>query len=163
MQKFDNTGWYSLDDYHLISYTLEENHWSERNLKAYLFIDLYYECKLELNYTDRKNKSEKTFSIKRSELISDKIKELISELLKIEKFEIKKNVFYADFSLEGEKNEYFVINHNNRSYNIGFGLFEKKYNPKNKTENLIFELQDEIKLWIEKIYSKIKTTPNKDV
>jgi hypothetical protein len=79
------------------------------------------------------------------------IKTLILELVNQEELQLNYN--YSGFFLEDSNKEHFVLNHGNQSHNVGIGILLNKPTPKNKSEEIFFNLYAEFKDWKETLYS----------
>lgn len=153
IQKIDSTGNYRLHDDYILSYEFSDG-WTERSLRVSFYIDLIYDCKVDICYyqTARRNRDsnfKRQFEIK----VPENIKILIEQLVNQDTLNLKQ--IYADTFMEDSREEHFVINHNKKSHNISIGIREKKI-IKNEAEKIFFKLHDRLEKWREEIYqSKI--------
>ncbi|MBN9338073.1 MAG: hypothetical protein J0I88_09545 [Chryseobacterium sp.] len=158
IQKFDSTGNYVLNEEYILSYGYSDG-WTERSFNIAFFIDIYFDCKIDLSFCLRnlKKKNGTSYSEKIEKQIESQIpieiKNLIVSLINLK--ELKLKYLYADTFMEDSENEHFVINHNEKSHNIGIGILLKKVKPENESENLFLQLHIEFKKWKEDIYKKI--------
>ncbi|OOV17530.1 hypothetical protein BXU10_15705 [Flavobacterium sp. LM4] len=157
IQKFDSTGNYVLNEEYVLSYIYSDG-WTERLFRIAFFIDIYFDCKIDLSFYLRNNKkkNDTSYSQKIEKQIESQIpieiKNLIVSLINLK--ELKLKYLYADTFMEDSKDEHFVINHNEKSHNVGIGIFLKKVKPENESENLFFQLHTEFEKWKEDIYKK---------
>ena len=156
IQKFDSTGNYVLNEEYILSYVYSDG-WTERKLRIAFFIDVYFDCKIDLSFYLINNKKDgASFSQKIAKQIESQIpigiKNLIVSLKNLNELELK--YLYADTFMEDSKDEHFVINHNGKSYNIGIGILHTKVEPENESENLFFQLHTEFEKWKDDIFKK---------
>jgi hypothetical protein len=160
IQKFDSTGNFILNEEYVLSYKYSDG-WTERLFSIAFFVDIYYECKIDLSFylrfINKKNTNLNTQEIERQfeSEIPNEIKNLIISLINLK--ELKLKYLYADTFMEDSGGEHFVINHKNISHNVGIGILTKKLKPENESEELFFQLQKELEKWREEIYKKILT------
>lgn len=158
IQKFDSTGNYVLNEEYILSYIYSDG-WTERSYRIAFFIDMYFECKIDLSFYLRNNKRNNGTSYSKQiekqfeSQIPIEIKNLTESLINLN--ELKLKYLYADTFMEDSGNEHFVINHNEKLHNVGIGILLKKVKPENESENLFFQLHKEFEKWKEDIYKKI--------
>jgi len=142
------TGYFKLHQDYILSYDHDDG-WTQRLLGSGIFIDLIYECKVEIDfYTKNRNKFEKQFECE----IPSEIKNIILEIMNLDHLVLKHN--YADGVMEDFGGQHFVINHNGISHNIGIGFMEKKRQPENPSEKLFFALIDLFDNWLEELFQE---------
>ncbi|SFD64961.1 hypothetical protein [Flavobacterium phragmitis] len=142
------TGYFKLHQDYILSYDHYDG-WTQRLLRAGIYIDIIYECKVEIRfYTKNQDKFEKQFECE----IPSEIKNIISEIMDLDDLVLKHN--YADGVMEDFGDQHFVINNNGISHNIGVGFTEKKRQPENSSEKLFFVLIDLFEKWLEKLYQE---------
>lgn len=158
IQKFDSTGNYILNEEYILSYNYSDG-WTERNFNITFFIDIYFDCKIDLSFylRDLKKRNCTHYSQKIENQIEIQIpleiKNLIVSLMNLNELKLKH--IYADTFMEDSKNEHFVINHNGKSLNVGIGILLKKVETENQSEKIFFQLHSEFEKWKEAIYKKI--------
>ncbi len=159
IQKFDSTGNYALNEEYILSYIYSDSCWNERFYNIAIFVDIYFDCKIDLSFylKNFKKKNNTSYRQKIEKQIESQIpveiKNSIVSLINVN--ELKLKYLYADIFMEDSGNEHFVINHNEKSHNVGIGILLKKVKTENESENLFFQLHKEFEKWKEDIYKKI--------
>lgn len=143
-------GKYILHEDYLLSYDYWDG-WTERFLRMGIYIDIIFECKVDINFskTDKdREKIEKQFECE----LPLEVKAIISEIINLDVLTLKH--YYADMTVEDWGSEDYVINHNGISHNIGIGTILKTPQTQNQSEKLFFTLYDLLDKWREKIYEE---------
>lgn len=154
IQRIDSTGNFKPDEYYILSYLYSDG-WTERSLSANFYIDIYCNSKIEFNFSKWNTVKEflEKFEFQIEIETPIEIKTLILELVNQEELQLNYN--YSDFFLEDSNKEHFVLNHGNQSHNVGIGILLNKPTPKNKSEEIFFNLYAEFKDWKETLYSDL--------
>ncbi|TDX11344.1 hypothetical protein [Flavobacterium sp. S87F.05.LMB.W.Kidney.N] len=150
IRKVDSTGNFKLNHDYVLSYDHFDG-WSERSLGVGIYIDLIFECKVDIDFRTWNRDStryEKQFGCE----VPLEIKNIISELMNLDPLTLK--YYYADMSMDDMSTQHFVINHGGVSHNVGIGILLKKPQPENPSEKLFFDLIELFKKWREKIYQE---------
>lgn len=104
------TGYFKLHQDYILSYDHYDG-WTQRLLRAGIYIDIIYECKVKICfYTKNQDKFEKQFECE----IPSEIKNIISEIMNLDDLVLKHN--YADGVMEDFGDQHFVINNNGISH-----------------------------------------------
>ncbi len=139
-------GKFKLHEDYLLSYNHFDG-WSERLLDLGFYIDIIFDCKVDIVFRKKNFKRfEKQFECK----IPLEIKNIISEILNLDHLELKH--YYSDIFMEDQGFEDYVINHLGKSHNIRIGNLLKKPQPENPSEELFFTLIELFEKWREEIY-----------
>lgn len=150
IRKIDSTGYFKLNEDYLLSYDHFDG-WSERLLGLGIYIDLIFECKVDIHFRTWNRDSdsyEKQFGCE----VPLEIKNIISELMNLDPLTLK--YYYADMSMDDMSTQNFVINHGGVSHNVRIGILLKKPQPENASEKLFFDLLELFEKWREEIYQE---------
>lgn len=146
IRKVDNTGNFKLNEDYIFSYDHSDG-WSERLLGLGIYIDLIFECKIDIHFYSRnQEKFEKQFECE----IPSEIKNLILEIVNLDVLTLKH--YYADIFMEDMNKQDYIINHSGKSHNIRIGTLLKKLQPENPSEELFVILIELFEKWKEEIY-----------
>jgi len=146
IRRVDNTGNFKLNEDYIFSYDHSDG-WSERLLSLGIYIDLIFECKIDIRFYSRnQEKFEKQFECE----IPSEIKNLILKIINLDVLTLKH--YYADIFMEDMSKQDYVINHSGKSHNIRIGTLLKKLQPENPSEELFVILIELFEKWREEIY-----------
>ncbi|SNR82969.1 hypothetical protein [Flavobacterium sp. ov086] len=146
IRRIDDTGNFKLNEDYILSYDHSDG-WSERLLSLGIYIDLIFECKVQIRfYTTNFDKFEKQFECE----IPSEIKNIISEIVNLDLLTLKYH--YADIFMEDMSKQHYAINHSGKSHNIGIGTLLKNPQPENSSEELFVTLIALFEEWREEIY-----------
>lgn len=148
IRRVDTTGNFKLNEDYILSYDHSDG-WSERLLSLGIYIDLIFECKVQIRFYPRnRDQFKKQFECE----IPPEIKNIISEIVNLDLLTLKYH--YADIFMEDMSSQHYVINHSGTSHNIGIGTLLKSPQPENPSEKLFFTLIELFEKWREKIYQE---------
>ncbi|TDW52662.1 hypothetical protein EV144_1011353 [Flavobacterium sp. 270] len=150
VRKIDSTGNFKLNHDYILSYDHFDG-WSERLLGIGIYIDLIFECKVDIHFY-KLNRDRTRYEKQLECEIPSEIKNIISEIMNLDHLTLKH--YYADIFLEDSGRQDYVINHCGVSHNIRRGTILKKLQAENRSEELFFDLIELFEKWREAIYQE---------